>query len=148
MLKCIAKHPPTKATEHAAGFDVYAPKDGVFSAEELVWGPYKGEYSRTKINRIDLELCVEIPNGYYGQLVARSGFAAKYGMLVLGGVIDSDYRGSIHLIGTCTHTFDYKAGDRIAQLIILPIAPFDRFETVDQLSSTDRGTGGFGSTGV
>jgi dUTP pyrophosphatase len=133
-LKCVAKIAPTKGTEHAAAFDVYAPKNGEFFGE--------------KINRIDLELCVEIPSGYYGQLAARSSFAVGHGMHVLGGVIDSDYRGSINLIATSIRDFTYEKGDRIAQLIILPIAPFKCFENVSELSSTDRGTGGFGSTGV
>lgn len=94
-------------------------------------------------------LSVEIPQGFYGRIAPRSGLATRFGIDVLAGVIDSDYRGEIIcvLINHGDSSITFKPGDRIAQLIVesisLPLA-----EWTDTLSSTDRGRGGFGSSGT
>lgn len=96
-------------------------------------------------------LSVEIPRGYEGQVRSRSGLAAKSGIFVLNspGTIDSDYRGEIQVILANMSEIDFlvKPGDRIAQLIICPVVRAS-FELAEELSDTERGDGGFGSTGV
>jgi dUTP pyrophosphatase len=98
---------------------------------------------------ISTGISVEIPEGYYGRIAPRSGLAYKNGIDVLAGVIDSSYRGQIKVILFNTDKdkfFEIKSGDRIAQLIIEDHFNLE-FEVVDELSYTDRGEGGFGSTG-
>ncbi len=96
-------------------------------------------------------LFIELPIGIEAQVRPRSGLAAKNGITVLNapGTIDADYRGEIGviLVNLSTETFTIQNGDRIAQLVI---AKHERAEwnLVSQLSQTDRGEGGFGSTGV
>ena len=96
-------------------------------------------------------LFFEIPNGYEIQIRPRSGLAAKNGVTVLNtpGTIDSDYRGEIKiiLINLGDEDFVINSGDRIAQMIVAPVTQAD-FSIVENLSETERGTGGFGSTGV
>jgi dUTP pyrophosphatase len=93
-------------------------------------------------------LAVEIPPGWYGRVAPRSGLAANRGIDMLGGVIDSDYRSELKVLminlGEAPASFD--AGDRIAQLIIERAAVCD-YVWADELSETERGDGGFGSTG-
>ena len=92
----------------------------------------------------------EIPLGYVGLLFARSSFAARGLSLVNGvGVIDSGYRGEIKalMINQGARAVGIEAGDRAVQLVLVPIAIPD-IEVVPELSDSDRGTGGFGSTGV
>lgn len=94
---------------------------------------------------------IELPQGYEAQVRPRSGLAKKYGVTVLNspGTIDSDYRGEIQvlLINHGPEAFTIQSGDRVAQLIIAPVirATFVKCET---LSETERGTGGFGHTGI
>lgn len=98
---------------------------------------------------ISTGIYVEIPEGYYGRIAPRSGLAYKNGIDVLAGVIDSSYRGEIKVILFNTDKdkiFEIKIGDRIAQLIIEDHFNFE-FEVSDELSYTERGEGGFGSTG-
>ena len=93
-------------------------------------------------------LKVEIADGYYGKVSSRSGLSFKHGIEVGAGVIDSDYRGEVMVIlRNHGHTpFDFSEGDRIAQLIIMPYDKVD-IEYVEELSDTDRGENGFGSSG-
>jgi dUTP pyrophosphatase len=99
------------------------------------------------VTRINLKLRIALPTGYYTQLVSRSSLASK-GIVVLAGVIDSDYRGDISVLlhNLNEQEFLVTAGDKIAGAIFLqhgePV-----FTPVENLSSTDRGAGGFGSTG-
>lgn len=96
-------------------------------------------------------LFIELPIGIEAQVRPRSGLAAKHGITVLNapGTIDADYRGEIGviLVNLSSDDFTIENGERIAQLVI---AKHERaaWETVEQLSSTERGAGGFGSTGV
>lgn len=93
---------------------------------------------------------VEIPIGYFGMLCLRSSMAAKRGLMLGNGVgiIDSDYRGEIMLCIYNTNSEDIviEKGERIGQLLLVPYAQCDTFR-VNELSSTIRGAGGFGSTG-
>lgn len=96
-------------------------------------------------------LFFEIPEGYEIQVRPRSGLAAKNGVTVLNtpGTIDSDYRGEMKviLINTGSEPFTVNSGDRIAQLVVVPVVQAD-FVPSGTLSQTERGAGGFGSTGV
>jgi dUTP pyrophosphatase len=91
-----------------------------------------------------------IPQGWEGQVRPRSGLAAKSALTVLNtpGTIDSDYRGEVKviLINHGHGVFHVRKGDRIAQMVFTPVAQAD-FAEVEDLESTDRGAGGFGSTG-
>jgi dUTP pyrophosphatase len=96
-------------------------------------------------------IAVEIPEGYVGLVFIRSGLSkAGVGLTNSVGVIDSDYRGEIKLsmtyvAGNGGHYI--RARDRVAQLVVIPAPTFDLVE-VDALSNTERGSGGFGSTGI
>lgn len=130
--------PPFYATEGAAGMDVSA-----CVSEEVVIRP--GE--RVKI---PCGFSVEVPEGYAGLLYARSGLAAKFGIALSNavGVIDSDYRGEVlcALTNYSGSDFTVKPGERIAQLVITPVARCTLVQA-EGLCNTDRGDGGFGSTG-
>jgi len=96
-------------------------------------------------------LSMAIPRGWYGMVVPRSGFACKYGVTVVNspGIIDADYRGEIHVgvINLGPEDFEIRKGDRIAQLVIGCVPDVDMMR-VSSLDKTERGKGGFGSTGV
>ncbi len=91
-----------------------------------------------------------LPEGHEAQVRPRSGLAAKYGVTVLNapGTIDADYRGEVQviLINHGDQNFDIRRGDRIAQMVIAPVSAVT-FELRESLDATERGTGGFGSTG-
>jgi dUTP pyrophosphatase len=95
-------------------------------------------------------LLVELPQGHEGQVRPRSGLALRHGVTVLNspGTIDADYRGEVMvlLVNLGTETFAVHRGDRIAQLVVSPVAHVD-IALVEALQATDRGDGGFGSTG-
>ncbi|MBN1572000.1 MAG: dUTP diphosphatase [Deltaproteobacteria bacterium] len=95
-------------------------------------------------------IAVEIPEGYEGQVRPRSGLALKHGITTVNtpGTIDSDYRGEIGVImvNLGDTPFDMNPGDRIAQLVISPVVHLV-WEDVDELTDTERGEGGFGSSG-
>jgi len=96
-------------------------------------------------------LAMALPAGYEAQIRPRSGLAYKFGITVLNtpGTIDADYRGEVKvlLINHGKEPFTIERGERVAQMVIAPITQPD-FKTVEQLSETVRGAGGFGSTGV
>lgn len=95
-------------------------------------------------------IAVAIPPGYGGFVQPRSGLAAKFGITLTNspGLIDSNYRGEIQVVvqNTGGEVFQIRAGDRIAQLVIMPVQRAD-FEPVDELPASERGDGGFGSSG-
>jgi dUTP pyrophosphatase len=96
-------------------------------------------------------LAVAIPHGHAGFVLRRSGLAAKHGVTILNapGLIDSGYRGEIRVILLNTdrrETFVVEPGMRVAQLVVLPIAGMEAVE-VDELPASERGEGGFGSSG-
>jgi dUTP pyrophosphatase len=95
-------------------------------------------------------LAIELPEGYEGQVRPRSGLAARHGIALLNapGTIDADYRGEVQviLVNHGQAPFAAQRGERIAQLVVAPVARVEVVE-VDDLSDTARGAGGFGSTG-
>ena len=129
---------PTFASSAAAGCDLYACLDNFVEIPPL------------ETVKISTGLSMAIPDGYWGGIFARSGLATKEGLRPANsvGVIDSDYRGEI--IVAVHNDTEYlriiEPGQRIAQMLILPKYRIS-FEEVKELDSTDRGTGGFGSTG-
>ena len=130
---------PTYGSAFAAGADLYALLQGAslsVAAGETVL--------------IGTGLSVEIPEGYVGLIYARSGLATKKGLAPANkvGVIDADYRGEIKvaLFNQSGKEQTILAGERIAQLVIAPFLSVT-YEEAEELSSTDRGAGGFGSTG-
>lgn len=115
------------------------------STKDLVLAPFERALVPTGI-------AIELPVGYAALVVPRSGLALKHGITLVNapGLIDSNYRGEIGAIVAnmdAREPFEIKRGDRIAQLMIVAVEQ-PAFEVVDGLSETDRGAGGFGSSGV
>lgn len=126
---------PVKAHPTDAGFDLAIP-----AACRL--GPHEHD-------RIDFEIAIEIPPGWYGQIFGRSSVFRR-GLSVHPGVIDADYRGSIQILIAnqlpTQHVF--SRGDRLAQLLVLPVPAVTMIQVApEMLSQTTRGSGGLGSTG-
>jgi len=124
---------PTKGSRMAAGNDIYALRDGTIPAQRQML--------------VDTGIAIGLPRGTYGRLAARSGMGGKHGIAVGGGVIDADYTGEIKVIlrNHGDTSYEFKAGDRIAQLILENIQTHDAME-IDNLDNTERGTQGFGSS--
>lgn len=126
---------PTRATSGAAGYDLYSTVDVIIQPGQTV--------------QIDTNLSFEIPQGYYFCLVPRSSLGKK-GLIIPNSpaTIDEDYRGSISVIlfNTGKYPIPIWPEDRIAQIILLAYNKFD-LEEFSELSATERGSGGFGSTG-
>lgn len=97
---------------------------------------------------VPLGLAVEIPVGYVGLIWDKSGLSHKYGIKSFGGVIDSSYRGEIHVgvINLSDKFFSFEKGHKIGQLLIQKVEQVN-FEEVDELTDSSRAAGGFGSTG-
>jgi dUTP pyrophosphatase len=125
---------PTRGSSQAAGLDIYV-------IEDLTIQPGERALARTG-------LAVAIPEGYYGRIAPRSGLATQKGLDTLAGVIDSDYRGEIRclLFNAGDETINLPAQSKICQLIIEKIIT-PTAVWADEISYTDRGSGGFGSTG-
>jgi len=125
---------PTRGSSVAAGYDLYA-------AEEMVIEPGKRACVKTDIQ-------IEVPDGTYGRVAPRSGLAAKHGIDVGAGVVDKDYRGNVMvlLFNFGDAAFNVARGDRIAQLVLEKICMAE-LEELPTLDDTERGDGGFGSTG-
>ena len=122
---------PLRATSGAAGYDLTAVS--VQQISDHVW-------------MYDTGIALEIPEGYEGQLRARSSIYKTGAILANSvGTLDSDYRGPVKLVFLSQHQ-PYQPGDRIAQLIIAKVETAN-FEVVDDLSASERNQGGFGSTG-
>ena len=140
---------PTRAHEFDAGLDLYAPKTTSVHGSKYTAPIYNHGYGMVGIGQrvIDTGVHVEIPEGYVGFIKSKSGLMVNQGLLT-DGTIDSGYTGSIKVKLFNTSPKDYKinAGDKIAQLVIVPCLLPD-LEVVDHLEETDRGDGGFGSTG-
>lgn len=130
---------PSSGSKYAAGYDLYACLPG---------GSVDIPPHTTA--KIGTGLSMAIPEGYFGAVFARSGLASKQGLRPANcvGVCDSDYRGeyivAIHNDSLSTQTINH--GDRIAQLVVMPYMSLE-FEESDRLPETERGAGGFGSTG-
>jgi dUTP pyrophosphatase len=125
---------PTRSNPTDAGADLYSIEDCSIEPQER--------------RIISVGICLEIPEGYYGRIAPRSGLAAKHGVDVLAGVVDSSYRGEIKVVlynSDKKMPFHIEGGDRIAQIIIED--HFNPEFEESELSDTERGAGGFGSTG-
>ena len=129
---------PEYQTSLSAGLDIRANLD-----ESVTLGPLERAM-------IPTGLYVELPEGCEMQIRPRSGLAAKHGITVLNspGTIDADYRGEIKviLVNLSNEPFTIEAGERIAQMIVARYEQIE-WQAVEELSSTERGAGGFGSTG-
>ncbi|KAM4766751.1 deoxyuridine 5'-triphosphate nucleotidohydrolase, mitochondrial isoform X3 [Corvus cornix cornix] len=125
---------PSRGSARAAGYDLY-------SAYDCVIPPMEKAVVKTDIQ-------IALPSGCYGRVAPRSGLAAKHFIDVGAGVIDEDYRGNVGVVlfNFGKETFEVKKGDRIAQLICERIY-YPELEEVEALDDTERGEGGFGSTG-
>lgn len=141
-MKIKALHPnfklPVKGTALAGGIDLFMPTDGTL-------------YPNANFAlEVPLGFAAEVPEGYVALVVPRSGVGCKAGLELNNtvGVIDSDYRGEWKAFLRIKNSvpFSWKAGDRLLQMLIVPVANVD-FELVTELTETDRGTGGWGSTG-
>lgn len=129
---------PTRANPDDAGLDLYAAEAATIPAG----GGRAG---------IGTGLAVEIPPGHAGLVLPRSGLAARHGIALVNapGLIDAGYRGEVRVLLLNTdreQAFEIEPGDRIAQLVLAPVADAEPVE-VDELSASDRGGGGFGSSG-
>ena len=133
-------HAPTYGSEFAAGCDLYA----CIEAGEVTVQP-----GQTVV--IPTGWAFEIPEGFAGLIYARSGLATKSGLAPANkvGVVDSDYRGEVcvGLINQSDKAFSIERGDRIAQLMFMPVLTANLI-AAESLDETERGEGGFGSTGV
>ena len=128
---------PTRATSGDAGLDLYA-----FESAQLDPG------ARASLGT---GIAVEIPEGYAGLVLPRSGWAARHGIALVNGpgLIDAGYRGEVRVLLLNTdreEAFEITKGDRIAQLLVVPFASLSPVET-DALGESERGEGGFGSSG-
>ncbi|KAM4593990.1 deoxyuridine 5'-triphosphate nucleotidohydrolase, mitochondrial isoform 1-T1 [Odontesthes bonariensis] len=125
---------PTRGSAKAAGYDLY-------SAYDYSVGPMDKAIVKTDIQ-------IAVPHGCYGRVAPRSGLAAKHFIDVGAGVVDEDYRGNVGVVlfNFSKDTFEVKKGDRVAQLVCERICYPDLIEQ-ETLDDTERGAGGFGSTG-
>lgn len=127
---------PQCATPGSAGYDLIANVDVALAP---------GRWAQ-----VGTGLYLELPSGYVAQVCPRSGLALKHGISILNapGIIDSDYRGEIKilLVNHGALRYNVKNGDKIAQLVFVPVVHV-QMKHIDQLTETDRAEGGFGSTG-
>ena len=130
---------PTRGSEYAAGYDLYAAIDTPIYIQ-----PHETE-------KVGTGIAVELPQNTFGAIFARSGLATKQGLRPANcvGVCDADYRGE-YIVAIHNDTDEIrciKPGERVAQLVIMPFIPVE-WDAVDKLSDTVRGADGFGSTGL
>ena len=137
---------PTYATDGSACFDLYAATvDGMAHIGDIV-------YAGNPVT-VDTGLAFEVPPGWMLKIHPRSGLKFKHGVEAFSGVIDSDFRGSVRILLESADDHEYtpplriNPGDRVAQASLVP-APRVTFTVVEQLSLTERGDAGFGSTGL
>ena len=127
---------PTKGTQFAGAFDIYMPQEGYIEENSTV--------------KVSLGFAAEVPEGHVALIFPRSGEGSKFGLELNNtcGVIDSDYRGEwIATLRTKDgEKYEWTQGQRCLQFLIVPITDV-HLELADELSSTERGAGGFGSSG-
>jgi dUTP pyrophosphatase len=126
---------PRVGSKYAAGYDLYSCDEGIIKSNTM--------------GKINIGISLIIPYDHYGRIAPRSGLTLNYSLNVGAGVIDSDYRGNISVIlfNHGNKDFKYNIGDRVSQLIIEKISHCD-IVNVTEIDDTDRGDGGFGSTGI
>jgi len=130
---------PTRGTDKSGGYDIYMPSDGYVE-------PQAGEGFK-----VGLGFAAAVPEGHVALIVPRSGKGVKNGLALNNtvGVIDADYRGE-WMVSMRIHNdqgMEWSAGDRLFQFMIVPVG-LPELSVVDQLDDTERGSGGWGSTGV
>lgn len=136
LLSPVAKA-PQKSHDGDAGWDLFA-------SEEATIPPGGTMIIKTGV-------AMEIPQGWYGQIKSRSGLGAK-GLIVTAGVVDSSYRGEVGVVAVNGNSapdspgFTFRPGDKVAQMVFLPV-PQVTIELAEDLSASTRGQNGFGSTG-
>lgn len=125
---------PTRGTSDSAGLDLYAAAECVVPAHGMML--------------VSTGVAFAIPKGFYGICTGRSGITIKNGVIGQLGIIDSDYRGAVGIMmfNTTDEEFTIKIGDRVGQMVIMPYMRCV-LDYRDELDNTDRGEGGFGSTG-
>lgn len=128
---------PVRGHFEDAGMDLRTPEDVVVRAHDSAV--------------IDTKIRVDIPVGFYGKLESKSGLHVKHDIVCLGGTIDSGYRGNIvvKLYNMGANLYKFSAGDKIVQLIIQPcvLEEWQKVDDLKEFTDSERGTGGFGSTG-
>ena len=122
---------PTRGTTGSAGLDLYCVENTPLTQEP---------------RKVPTGIAIEIPEGYVGLIQTRSS-AALFGITVFTTVVDSDYRGELFVTAKASGKTVAGAGSRLAQLVLLPLPVFEP-EWAEELSKTERGSGGYGSTGV
>ena len=125
---------PERAHKEDAGLDLRTPVPFILGAHESYV--------------VDFGVAVEIPVGYYGELMSKSGLNIKHNIQSAGGVIDSGYTGTIRgrITNNGDYDYEFKRGDKVMQLVVKPCLCCD-VNVVDELGDSDRGADGFGSTG-
>lgn len=128
---------PTRGSEYAAGYDLYSTVEAAIGPGETV--------------KIDTGIAIALPENTFGAIFARSGLATKNGLAPANktGVVDADYRGPL-IVALHNHSSEIQyvhEGMRVAQLVVIPYIPVT-FDEVEELDDTERGEGGFGSTGT
>lgn len=127
---------PTRGSKYSAGFDLYAAHDYLLQPGETAL--------------IHTGFAMQLPAGYFGAIFARSGLSTKHGVRPANcvGVVDCDYSGEVMvpLHNDSDKPYDIGQCERVAQMVLLPYHNV-HFEEVEELNSTERGSGGFGSTG-
>ena len=127
---------PKRGSLYAAGLDLYAPTGGIVEPGQRLL--------------VKLDIAIELPSGTFGHILPRSGLALKNGIHIGAGVIDEDYRGNVGvlLFNLGEEPYVFNVGDRIAQLVVKPYMRVNVFENdTNALSESQRGSGGFGSSG-
>lgn len=124
---------PSKTYEHDAGTDMFSTSDVTIAPQSVA--------------KIGTGLLFEIPERYYGKIESRSSLASR-GIFSVGGVIDSTYRGEVQVLlhNSTKEPVFFPKGTKIAQMIVMPL-PVVSFHETSVTTETERGTGGFGSTG-
>lgn len=137
--------PPLYGDELAAGADLYANEDCIIKPGERACIGTGIAIEWVKNNKYDEE-----PESYYMKLSSRSGLSKNFGIEIGAGILDPSYRGEIKVMmfNHGEKEFIVSHGDRICQGILTRITRFSEIEFVDELSETERGQGGFGSTGT
>lgn len=141
---------PTRAHTYDGGLDLYAPCDIKIPGTKVLGYDPNENAEMVEIGSaiIDTGVHVKIPQGFFGEIRSRSGLMFNHGVTAGDGTIDCGYTGAIKvkLFNHGGSNYEVKAGDKIAQLVIVPCVLLP-LEQVDSLEKTDRGSGGFGSTG-
>jgi dUTP pyrophosphatase len=141
---------PYRSSTGAAGWDLFAYLEQPVTIEPLVHHRYGKDHPLMSPYMIPTGVYIELPPGTFWDVRIRSGLAAKHGLILANGagVVDEDYRGEVFvpIVNLSNKPYVVQPGEKIAQAILMRYE-VQEFQLVDELSDTDRGTSGFGSTG-